>query len=133
MNPDVEVGVERLLTWRKNPRAFVEDNWPDVTLDPWQIEGLEYAGQPGIKRLCMLSNAGSGKSAELSWLGLHRLACYGSATSVPKGFCVSVDRENLRLNLWAEIGKWHDKSDYLKRAFGKTTDKIFCLEDKSDS
>jgi phage terminase large subunit len=133
LSNDVEVGIARLQTWRNNPCAFVEDNWPEVELDAWQREALEYSSTPGVKRLCMLSSAGTGKSAVLSWLGLQRLSCYASPTSLPKGFCVAVDRENLKLNLWAELGKWHDKSPFLKRQFGKTADRIFAYEDESDS
>lgn len=109
----------RIRIWRENPCAFVRDNF-QVDLDIWQKEALESigGGYTPRRRLMMKACTGPGKSATLAWIGWHRLACFAEAGEHPKGVALSGEgRENLRDNLWAELGKWQERSIFLTEAF----------------
>lgn len=65
-------------------------------------------------------------SAVLAWLAWHRLVCFADKGEHPKGAALSGEgRDNLRDNLWAEIGKWQDRSPFLKTAFEWTKERVY--------
>ena len=120
------VAARRIRGWRENPRQFVHESF-GVTLDKWQEEALDPAGGPpnARRRLGMKACTGPGKSAVLAWLGWHRLLCFGDKGSHPKGAALSGEgRDNLRDGLWAELAKWQQRSEILKRAFNWNQERI---------
>lgn len=114
----------RIREWRRYPVKFVRDNF-HVEPDAWQHDVLVMAGKPGRKRIAMKACAGPGKTAVLAWLGWHRLACFAKKNLHPKGIAVSIDSANLKRNLWAEMSRWRNESEFLKAAFTVQAEKIF--------
>jgi hypothetical protein len=96
--------------------------------DQWQLEVLTLAGKPGRKRIAMKACAGPGKTAVLAWLGWHRLACFGARNEHPKGSAVSSTSDNLRDNLWAELARWQNESEFLLNAFVWNKERITAKE-----
>ena len=123
---------DRLREWRVNPCKFVHDNF-GVTLDPWQEDALRAIGG-GLnpkRRLTLRACTGPGKSAVLSWIGWHRLACYGDKGEHPKGAALSGEgRDNLRDNLWSELAKWQARSEFLAAAFTWSQERVFANDHK---
>lgn len=118
--------------WRTNPIKFVYDNFK-VDPDEWQKDALLFCGGEVLprRRLVMTACAGPGKSALLAWIGLHRLTCFAKKGEHPKGAAISCEgRDNLRQNLWAELGKWRERSEFLKNAFDYNQDKISAKDHK---
>lgn len=112
-------GASQIKTWRENPAQFVLDNFK-VTPDQWQLDTLSLLGGGFKSRRRVMQKActGPGKSAVLAWAGWHRLSCFAGPGEYPKGVALSGEgRDNLRDNLWAELSKWQDRSEFLKAAF----------------
>lgn len=118
---------ERIRDWRVNPCKFVYDVF-GATPDAWQEEFLNECGRPGRKRIAMKACAGPGKSAGLAWAGWHRMACFAERNEHPKGAAVSITRDNLETNLWAELAKWRNASPLMSELFDWTATKIFHKE-----
>lgn len=117
----------KLKTWRENPVKFVYDNFK-VDPDPWQIDALEPLGGSfnPRRRVAMKACTGPGKSACEAWAGWHRLSCFSSPGEHPKGVALSGEgRDNLRDNLWAELSKWQQRSEFLKSAFTWNKEQIY--------
>ncbi len=106
--------------WRENPKQFVHENFK-VDLDPWQEEVCDKLSSPvplPCRRLGMKACTGPGKSAVLAWICWWRLSCFANKGEHPKGAALSGEgRDNLRDNLWAELSKWQQRSEYLRAAF----------------
>jgi phage terminase large subunit len=118
---------DRIRHWRENPKAFAYDNFK-IELDAWQADALAACGgTPNPRRrLCLKACTGPGKSALLAIIGWHRLACFADQGEHPKGAAISGEgRDNLRDNLWAELAKWQDRSEFLKRAFTHNQNQIY--------
>lgn len=118
--------ADQIKHWRKNPIDFVKDNF-DVVPDKWQERALLYFIDEdySMMRISLQACAGPGKSAVLSWCGWLFLSCYGEPGEHPKGAAVSITADNLRDNLWVELSKWQQKSEYLKTAFTWTASRIY--------
>lgn len=118
-----------LLRWRKDPIAFVRENF-QVEPDEWQKDGLRaFASEAeNKKRISYQACAGPGKSALLAWQGLNFLTCYGERGEHPKGAAVSVTSENLQDNLWPEFEKWRRRSPFLTAALDWNRKRI-CLRE----
>lgn len=123
---EIDRARERIRRWRTDPVLFVRDNFA-VEPDEWQRDALALAGgEPDPKRrICMKACTGPGKSAVLSWLGWHRLACFASKGEHPKGAALSITADNLKDNLWSELSKWQSRSPFLASAFTWTKEKIY--------
>ncbi len=119
----------QLLSWRESPAQFVHENF-GVEPDKWQLEALNYVGGSANtqRRLCMKACTGPGKSAVLAWIGWQRLACFAERGEHPKGAALSITRDNLRDNLWAEISKWQKKSKFLVSCFEWTKERVYCKD-----
>lgn len=107
------------------------DNF-QVDLDHWQLDALRSVGGDRLnprRRLCMKACTGPGKSAALAWIGWHRLTCFGTKEEHPKGAALSGEgRDNLKDNLWSELRKWQERSEFLLRAFEWQQEKIFARD-----
>lgn len=117
---------EIVLHWRANPIDFVKDNFK-VEPDEWQKKALIafISWEVGMIRISLQACAGPGKSAVLAWCGWLFLSCYGEKDEHPKGAVVAVTKDNLTDNLWVELSKWQNKSEYLTAMFTHTKTKIF--------
>lgn len=121
---------KKIKTWRENPVQFVFDNFK-VDPDPWQLDALSKLGgaRNPRRRLAMKACTGPGKSAVLAWIGWHRLLCFAEKGEHPKGAALSGEgRDNLRDNLWAELSKWQQRSEVLKRSFKWTGERIAAID-----
>jgi len=123
---------ERLRAWREVPMAFVEDNWPGFKAEPWQVEFWEECVKPTReKRISLQACAGVGKSCGLAIEGLRRLAAYAKPGEHPKGAAVSMTRDNLADNLWAELSKWLRTGRFIKDEFVWTSERIYQKDNQS--
>ena len=121
---------DKLREWRTDPILFVTEVF-GITPDAWQIDTLKLIGGDfnPRRRVCMKACTGPGKSAVLAWAGWHRLACFADKGQHPKGAALSGEgRDNLRDNLWAELSKWRERSDFLKATFTWTAERIASTE-----
>ena len=119
-------GQSRIQEWRINPVKFAYDNFK-IELDGWQKQGLEKVGGPynPRRKKGFKSCTGAGKSAELAIMGWHRLACFAQIGEHPKGAALSGEgRDNLMTNLWPELAKWQQRSEFLKAAFEWNRERI---------
>jgi len=124
--------ANRLRLWREEPLAFVHDNWPGFKPEPWQTEFWEQAVKPTReKRISLQACAGVGKSCGLAIEGLRRLAAYAKPGEHPKGAAVSMTRDNLADNLWAELSKWLRTGKYIKDEFVWTSERIYQKDNQS--
>jgi hypothetical protein len=119
---------ERLKLWKNDPVQFVVDNFAPEKIDDWQIDTLRsLSGATPVprRRVAMKACTGPGKSALLAWAGWHRLACFAKNGEHPKGAALSGEgRDNLRDNLWAELSKWQQKSQFLMNQFTWSKEQI---------
>lgn len=123
---------DRIRSWRENPAQFVSDNFK-VELDAWQRDALQACGgtQNPRRRLCLKACTGPGKSATLAWIGWHRLVCFADKGEHPKGAALSGEgADNLRDNLWSELAKWQQRSEFLTRTFTHNQEQIYANDHK---
>lgn len=125
----VEQARARIQEWRRDPVKFAVDCF-GIQPDDWQVDAMRELGGDynPARRLCMKACTGPGKSATLAWMGWHRLACFAAKGEHPKGAALSITADNLKDNLWAEMSKWQQRSEFLKAAFTWTKEKIYANE-----
>jgi phage terminase large subunit len=119
----------KIREWRENPCRFVYEEF-GVTPDKWQQDALNVfpSQEPDKLRIALQACVGPGKSALLAWCGWNFLSCYGEEGNHPKGAAVAVTSDNLRDNLWPEFAKWQSRSEFMKRAFKWTKERIFAVD-----
>lgn len=122
ISPNKVRAAEKIRQWRYNPIQFVEENF-HVEPDPMQKEVLMAFGDchftdPRNQRIAMKASKGPGKTAVESWCAWNFLA----TRLHPKIAATSITGDNLQDNLWSEMSKWQQRSDFLRRSFewGKT-------------
>jgi len=117
--------ASQIATWRRYPAQMVHDLF-GVEPDAWQLDMLTAfaSPEPEHRRIAMQACAGPGKSAGLAWCGWNFLLCHGDTREHPKGAAISVTRDNLRDNLWAEFSKWQQLSPLLLELFEWTKERI---------
>lgn len=117
---------EKIALWRADPVQFVRDNFK-AEPDFWQAEFLNAFGDQNVPRMriALQACAGPGKTGAIAWAGLNFMSCYGDVGQHPKGAAISVTADNLKDNLWSELSKWYQRSDYLKKAFNYTSERFF--------
>ena len=127
MTDKVKEAIENLYRYRTDPIAFVREQF-HVEPDAWQRRALLafVNNDHKIMRICLSACAGPGKSALLAWCGWLFMSCYGAKGEHPKGAVVSVTKDNLKDNLWAELSKWQQRSEFLTTNFTWTKERIFC-------
>jgi phage terminase large subunit len=133
MSEKLQAARSRIRDWRENPVKFVWDNFK-TDPDKWQVKVLDaFASQDKDKqRISMQACAGPGKSAALAWCGWNFLSCYGGRGDHPKGAVVATTKDNLKDNLWPELSKWQNRSDYLKESFTWTKERIYANDFAED-
>lgn len=130
MSNQLKAAREKIHRWRRDPVAFVRENFK-VEPDNWQAETLRAFANPEIKRISMQACVGPGKTATLAWCALNFISCYGEPGEHPKGFACSVTSDNLSANLWPELAKWQQRSPYLTGAFTWTSERFFANDHPS--
>ena len=91
------------LLWRKKPILFLEDAF-DVKLDDWQEHVVDM--YQNNQRVALVASKGPGKTFILSMLAWH----FFMTNFRPKMAALSVTRDHLKSNLWAELLMWREKS-----------------------
>lgn len=117
----------KFKAWRENPLQFAHENFK-FEPDRWQEDVLRNMGGGYLpsRRVMMKACTGPGKSALLAIIGWYRLACFaGKNKEHPKGAALSITKDNLSDNLWAELSKWQQRSEILSRAFTWTKSNIY--------
>lgn len=107
--------------------AFVVEQF-GVDLDPWQLEALQALGDPDKQRIAMKACKGPGKTALLAWTIWWFLVCQADKGAHPKGAATSITGDNLADNLWPELAKWQQRSEFLQTAFVWTKTRIFAKD-----
>lgn len=125
----VQRARERIRAWRADPVQFVRECF-GVEPDAWQVDAMRALGGPpnAARQLVMKACTGPGKSATLSWMGWHRLACFAAKGEHPKGAALSITADNLKDNLWAELSKWQARSPFLMHSFVWTKERIYARQ-----
>jgi phage terminase large subunit len=103
--------------WRERPIIFVTDLL-DVVLDVWQEDF--FRSYMEFERTAAVANKGPGKTATLAMLALHFMSCHVR----PKAAALSITKDHLKDNLWAEILKWRSRSETLIRSLTDGSEKI---------
>ncbi len=120
--------AQKLRDWRHDPILFASEVF-QLNLDDWQKEALATLGgnqYNARRRLCMKACTGPGKSLVLAVAGWHRLSCFSEKGEHPKGAALSGEgRDNLRDNLWSELGKLQMRSAFLQDRFVWNQERIF--------
>lgn len=111
------------MRWRSDPVQFVRDNFKEEP-DMWQAQALRAFADPAKQRISLQACAGPGKTAVLAWCGLNFMSCYAGMGEHPKAAAVSITSDNLRDNLWPELAKWQERSEYLRTAFRWTSERF---------
>jgi len=102
--------ISNLRKWREDPVTFVVEEL-HVEPDPWQAKVLR--AFPHHQRIAMKACKGPGKTTLLAWLAWNFLA----TRPHPKIAATSITKDNLEDNLWPEMAKWQNQSQFLKTAF----------------
>lgn len=120
---------DKIRKWREYPVEFVRDNFKTEP-DMWQAKLLNaFASRdPNKMRIALKACAGPGKTAGLAWCGWNFLSCYGERGEHPKGAAISVTADNLKDNLWPELSKWQQRSEFLRASFTWTKERIFAKD-----
>lgn len=117
--------AERMRAWRTNPLQFAWDEFR-FTPDKWQEDFLMTLPDMGSSRVSLQACAGPGKTAVLAIAALWFITCLGEPGQHPKGFLLSVTRDNLRDNLWPELSKWQQQGKWTKEFFTWTKERFYC-------
>src|SRR5688500_7205606 len=115
--------------WRPDAVKFARDLWNFVP-DRWQYHALKAVSgtKPIEDKIAQTSCAGPGKTVILALAGWYFLLCQGDKHHHPNGYVLSVNGDNLRDNIWKELGIWYDRSPLLQQLFEMTTEKIFARD-----
>ncbi len=118
----------QLKEWREGRGIlkFGADNFNFIG-DKWQERALLAfaSNKPEHRRISLQACAGPGKTAIEAIAGWWFMGVQGDEVEHPKGAAVSISKENLRDNLWAEFAKWRNVSPYLRSQFTWTSNRIF--------
>jgi hypothetical protein len=106
-----------LKLWRMRPKIWVNDVL-DLTLDAWQedVVDLYVANQ----RLGLIASKGPGKTFTIAVLGMH----FFTTKHMPKIAALSVTKDHLMSNLWAELLKMRMRSPILQKSITDGATKI---------
>jgi len=94
--------------WRNRPKIFVEDVF-DLKYDLWQEDYVErYMNH---SRVAAVASKGPGKTFTLATIGWH----FFITRDLPKMAALSITKDHLKANLWAELRKLRAQSELVKR------------------
>ena len=105
-NPSTLQTEKVMKLWRHKPKIFFRDVL-DVELDTWQEDCVEL--YMNNQRLAMVASKGPGKTGLLAFIGWH----FFITGYQPKIAAMSITKDHLKANLWAELLKWRSRSQLL--------------------
>lgn len=88
--------------------------------DAWQIDYLN--AYQTHDRVAAKACKGPGKTTAMAWCDWHFMVCHQNA----KIIATSISGDNLRDGLWAELAKWQQRSEFLKRGFTWHAERVVC-------
>ena len=97
---------QTMKLWRHKPMIFFRDVL-DLKLDLWQEECVDL--YMNNQRLAMIASKGPGKTFTLNVIGWHFFITHDR----PKIACLSISKDHLMSNLWAELLKTRSNSKLL--------------------
>lgn len=106
-----------LKLWRMRPKIWVNDVL-DLTLDAWQEDVVDLYNHG--QRLGLIASKGPGKTFTIAVLGLH----FFTTKNMPKIAALSVTKDHLMSNLWAELLKLRSRSPLLVKSITDGATKI---------
>jgi phage terminase large subunit len=107
----IETAADNINRWRDRPDLMVRELWPGVVPDAWQAEVLR--DFPVTKRQSMIACKSPGKTTVEVWLLINFML----TRPHPMIPVTSVTRDQLRDVFWAELARWHQRSDLLQALF----------------
>ncbi|MDE2099513.1 MAG: hypothetical protein KGL39_19835 [Patescibacteria group bacterium] len=122
---DIKKWTNKILRWRREPWLFAYEILGVQELDPGQIEILKAYADPRIEKIAVKASTGTGKTFVEAVIVHHFISCYGSTSNPAKGILTSIDGQNMEANLWAEISRLYNGSEYMKQFFGLHSEKLF--------
>jgi hypothetical protein len=128
LTPDEKKLAAKAKRWRQAPWEFGREILGIQSFDPVQIQILQAYANPEIERIAVKASTGTGKSFVDAVMVLHFLVCYVDEQNHPKGILTSIDGPNMEANLWAEINRLYNGSEFLKHFFVMQSSKIFYKE-----
>lgn len=112
-----------LRHWRDDVNYFAGHEL-HMTPDPAQEELFRYFSDPANQRIALKACKGPGKTAGLAVCAWNFLA----TRTHPKIAATSISADNLSDNLWPEMAKWQQRSEFLKAKFKWTKTRIFSVD-----
>jgi len=111
--------------WRNDPVQMVREEFK-AEPDYWQKKVLRALPDtdPKKQRIAMKANKGPGKTAVEAWAIWWFMGCQGERGEHPKGKATGITDQNLKDNLWPELSKWQQRSEYFKHAFTWTQTRL---------
>lgn len=106
-----------LKLWRLRPKIWAADVL-DITLDAWQED--VYDLYSNNQRLGLIASKGPGKTFTIATLGLH----FFTTKHMAKIAALSVTKDHLMSNLWAELLKLRARSPILTKSITDGATKI---------
>lgn len=94
--------------WRNRPTIFVEDAF-DVKYDTWQEDYVNL--YMNHSRVAAVASKGPGKTFTLATIGWH----FFITRNLPKMAALSITKDHLKSNLWAELRRLRAQSELVKR------------------
>ena len=109
--------AEKIKLWRSRPEIFFYEVL-GMRLDKWQLAFIyKFLKNP---RTVAIASKGVGKTKLLAGIALYMLICYHE----PKIAVMSVTKDHLRDNLWAEMVKFINTSDFLREVIDYSATRI---------
>lgn len=119
--PDIAQAGSNIRRWREQPGVMVRELFKTEP-DLWQDDALQ--SFPHSPRMAMQACTGPGKTAVLAWLGWNFMLTRPHA----RVGATSISGDNLKSNLWTELGRWYERCPLLKSAFEMTKTEIFARD-----
>jgi phage terminase large subunit len=116
-----EQALELAARWLHDPVLFVREMF-GAEPDGWQADGL-YSLRDN-QRTGLSASKGPGKSCLLAW----GIWWWEYLRVDAQAIAMSITRDNLRDNLWKELGYWYDKASPIKAAFDFGSERITSRE-----
>jgi hypothetical protein len=124
--------VEQLLACTADPLKFVELAYPTIQLEAWQRAVLSSVrdqlaenarlGRYRAIQCSVISGNGVGKSTLMSWILLWGLITFEDTL----GVATAGSESQLRVRLWGELARWHQKlPEGLRASFELTATALF--------
>lgn len=106
--------------WRHRPKIFFRDVM-DVTMDLWQEECVDL--YMNNQRVGLIASKGPGKTFMLAGMCWH----FCITNHSPKVACLSITKDHLKSNFWAELLRLRAQSPLLAATFEEGMSRMNCI------